>query len=113
MRLDALTGRLAVAGMLAATLFSGLANAGGGVVRDARLWTAPDNTRLVFDLNRSIDYRLFRLHSPERIVLDMNDTEMQADLAKLPLPDPRSCRCPIPSLRLSGTASPSPVSCVW
>jgi len=58
------------------------------VVRDVRLWTAPDHTRLVFDLNRKMRYKLFRLHKPERIVIDMQQTSLKADISKLPLPDP-------------------------
>ncbi len=58
------------------------------VVRDVRLWTAPDHTRLVFDLSGSMHYKLFRLHGPERIVIDMNRVSLQSDLKKLALPDP-------------------------
>ncbi len=58
------------------------------VVRDVRLWTAPDHTRLVFDLNRSMQYKLFRLHKPERIVIDMKHTTLKSSLKKLALPDP-------------------------
>jgi len=87
MMLRSILTRLVMAGCAAMVLGSAMAHA-GGVVREVRLWTAPDNTRLVFDLNRSIDYRVFRLHSPERVVLDMSSTELEADLAKLALPDP-------------------------
>ncbi len=58
------------------------------VVHDVRLWTAPDHTRLVFDLNHNMTYKLFRLHKPERIVIDMQQTSLKADLKKLALPDP-------------------------
>jgi len=58
------------------------------VVRDVRLWTAPDHTRLVFDLNQKMSYKLFRLHKPERIVIDMQQTSLKADIGKLKLPDP-------------------------
>jgi len=62
--------------------------AGEGIVRDVRLWTAPDHSRLVFDLNRKIDYKVFRLHNPERIVIDMQKTALKANLKSLKLPDP-------------------------
>ncbi len=58
------------------------------VVRDVRLWTAPDHTRLVFDLTNTMNYKLFRLHNPERIVIDMDKVTLKSDLKKLPLPDP-------------------------
>lgn len=60
----------------------------GSAVRDIRLWTAPDHSRLVLDLSGQISYKLFRLHNPERIVIDMMQTTMQASLGKLALPDP-------------------------
>ncbi|MDQ6954431.1 MAG: N-acetylmuramoyl-L-alanine amidase [Mariprofundaceae bacterium] len=40
-------------------------------IQDMRIWTAPDHTRVVFDLSKSIDYKIFRLHAPERIVIDI------------------------------------------
>ena len=57
-------------------------------INDIRMWTAPDHTRLVFDLSRNINYELFRLHNPERIVLDLQKTRMEAKVSKLKLPDP-------------------------
>jgi len=56
-------------------------------VRDVRLWTAPDHTRVVFDLDRSISYEVFRLHKPERVVVDIKHTKMKK-VASLALPDP-------------------------
>lgn len=57
-------------------------------VRDVRLWTAPDNTRLVLDLNKTVVYQVFRLHKPERIVIDIEHTRLHTKLDRLPLPDP-------------------------
>lgn len=57
-------------------------------IRDVRLWTAPDHSRLVFDLNRSIEYRVFRLHSPERVVIDMSNATLKANIDNISLPDP-------------------------
>ncbi len=56
-------------------------------VRDVRLWTAPDHTRVVFDLSRNIDYEVFRLHAPERVVIDMKHAKIRKVTA-LVLPDP-------------------------
>ncbi|MDQ6967394.1 MAG: N-acetylmuramoyl-L-alanine amidase [Mariprofundaceae bacterium] len=56
-------------------------------VQDVRLWTAPDHTRIVFDLDRSINYEIFRLHAPERIVIDMKHAKINK-IASLALPDP-------------------------
>ena len=56
-------------------------------INDIRLWTAPDHTRLVFDLNRSVSYEVFRLGNPERIVIDMHGVKLTANPASLTLPD--------------------------
>ncbi|MDX8403351.1 MAG: N-acetylmuramoyl-L-alanine amidase [Mariprofundaceae bacterium] len=57
-------------------------------INDVRLWTAPDHTRLVFDLDGSIEYKVFPLHKPERIVIDLQSVQLRADLNNLKLPDP-------------------------
>jgi len=57
-------------------------------VNDIRLWTAPDHSRLVLDLSGNISYKLFRLHHPERIVVDLQRTRMNVSLKRLKLPDP-------------------------
>jgi len=58
------------------------------MISDIRLWTAPDHTRLVFDLNHGVTYEVFRLGNPERIVIDMHHVKLNADPARLELPDP-------------------------
>ena len=68
--------------------FPAMASAADGAVQDVRLWTAPDHTRLVFDLNQSVQYKLFRLHKPERIVLDLQNTRLKSRFNKLAIPDP-------------------------
>lgn len=64
------------------------AEARGQTIRDVRLWTAPDHTRLVFDLSGTIKYQVFTLHSPERVVIDMKRTTFKSSLDTLPVPDP-------------------------
>ncbi len=80
-----LTGLVALAGILAT---SGGALARTAEIRDVRLWTAPDNTRIVFDLTRAVEYRVFQLHQPERVVIDLERATLRAALTGLPLPDP-------------------------
>jgi len=65
-----------------------IAHARTSKINDIRLWTAPDHTRLVFDLSRSIEYEVFRLGNPERIVIDMHGVQLKADPGALSLPDP-------------------------
>ena len=46
-----------------------------------RIWSAPDHSRLVFDLDAAIDHHLFGLDSPNRIVIDLKQTELKNKLA--------------------------------
>lgn len=55
------------------------------VVRDVRLWRAPDHTRIVLDLSAPAAHRSFRLDKPERIVVDLADTRLRAALDTLAL----------------------------
>lgn len=41
------------------------------VIRDARLWSAPDSTRVVFDISAPVEHSLFTLSNPNRIVVDI------------------------------------------
>ncbi len=43
-----------------------------------RMWTAPDHTRLVFDISSPVKHKLFRLHDPERLVIDFKQSGMKA-----------------------------------
>ncbi|HKJ87950.1 MAG TPA: N-acetylmuramoyl-L-alanine amidase [Gammaproteobacteria bacterium] len=52
------------------------------------MWTAPDHTRLVLDLDGKVDYRLFRLKDPPRVVVDLEHTRSHAGTDDLDLPDP-------------------------
>ncbi len=55
------------------------------VIGTARVWPAPDNTRLVFDLDQPAEHRIITLKNPDRIVLDITDTTLFADLSVLGL----------------------------
>jgi len=47
-----------------------------GEVQNVRVWTGPDKTRVVLDLDRSIDYTLFSLDDPDRLVVDIDQSRM-------------------------------------
>lgn len=49
-------------------------------VRSVRLWRAPDNTRLVFDLSGPVQHSVFTLTSPDRLVIDINGATLAAPL---------------------------------
>jgi len=54
-------------------------------VRGVRLWRAPDNTRLVFDLSGPIQHNVFTLTAPNRIVIDVSGAKLTTALDKLAL----------------------------
>ncbi len=69
----------AVLGLLATT------GAFAADVQDVRLWRAPDHTRIVFDLSGPVEHKLIVLDNPSRIVLDIDNTRLKANLADLTL----------------------------
>jgi len=49
-------------------------------IKGVRLWRAPDNTRLVFDLTGPVTHNVFALNNPDRIVIDVKSTRMATDV---------------------------------
>lgn len=54
-----------------------------------RVWPAPENTRIVFDVKQKPNYKYFTLSSPERLVIDFTDTKNAVSLSNLAENDPR------------------------
>lgn len=86
-------------------------------VRGVRLWRAPDNTRLVFDLSGPVQHSLFILTAPDRIVVDLKGARLatsleQLSLANTPITSVRSAQRSPDELRLviDLSASVSPKS---
>ncbi len=52
-------------------------------INSVRLWRAPDNTRLVFDLTGPVEHSVFTLSAPDRIVIDIKQTKLSAELKGL------------------------------
>ncbi|MAA71869.1 MAG: N-acetylmuramoyl-L-alanine amidase [Bermanella sp.] len=52
-------------------------------VQGVRLWHAPDNSRLVFDLNSKAEHKIFPLSSPNRLVIDIENSKMLDTLKDL------------------------------
>ena len=50
--------------------------AAGGVraaeLNSLRAWQAPDQTRVVFDLSGPVEFEVFKVSNPERVVVDLN-----------------------------------------
>ncbi|MCK7542845.1 N-acetylmuramoyl-L-alanine amidase [Marinobacter bryozoorum] len=54
-------------------------------VEGARIWPAPDHTRLVFDTRSPVEHTIFSLENPARLVIDMKDASLKARLDQLDL----------------------------
>ena len=57
----------------------------GTPVDNARIWPATDHTRLVLETGDSVDHRLFALESPSRLVIDVEQADLETDLGELDL----------------------------
>ena len=69
-------------------LFSGSTYAANSI-EGIRVWPAPENTRIVFDVKKKPDYKFFTLTKPNRLVIDFTDTKNAVSLKKLAVNDPR------------------------
>lgn len=69
-------------------------------INNLRIWLAPDNTRLVFDLSGEVKHKIFTLTNLDRVVLDVEDVELNVDLSKIDLSN-----SPIKKLRTSNNGS--------
>lgn len=49
-------------------------------VEGVRLWTAPDHTRLVFDMSGPVEHKVFSLANPDRVVIDLSGASLAAGL---------------------------------
>lgn len=56
-------------------------------VQEVRIWQSPDQLRLVFDLTQPIEHKIFTLPNPNRVVIDLKNTKVNYDLAKLSTKD--------------------------
>ena len=54
-------------------------------IESVRLWRAPDSTRLVLDLSTAAEHNLFALNNPNRLVIDLRDSQLKTQFDKLEL----------------------------
>lgn len=66
--------------LFAFAFWSFVAAAAPTTVQNLRMWRAPDNTRLVFDLGGSVEHQIFVLEGPDRIVVDLSNARFQGTL---------------------------------
>lgn len=59
--------------------------AGQVQIQGARVWSAPDQTRLVIDAAQAVTHKVFALDDPHRLVIDIPDARLTAEL---PVVDP-------------------------
>ena len=51
-----------------------------------RVWPAPDNTRIVFDLSAPTEHKIFTLENPYRLVIDISNATSKPNLATINYP---------------------------
>jgi N-acetylmuramoyl-L-alanine amidase len=56
-------------------------------IRDVRLWRSPDYTRIVFDVDSKVEYSIFALENPNRIVIDVKNARISSNLSQLDFKD--------------------------
>ncbi|MFY0991482.1 N-acetylmuramoyl-L-alanine amidase [Halomonas sp. C05BenzN] len=78
-------GRRLLSGALLVTAWLVTGAAGAGQVENMRLWAAPDHARLVFDLSSATRTHVFTLDGPRRLVIDLDDSRLEADIDRLDL----------------------------
>jgi len=71
-----------VLGCTGLVLWPGFTSAGTEVI-GSRFWHGPERTRLVLELSDPVRYKVFRLRNPERIVIDLSDSELAEGVSLL------------------------------
>lgn len=64
-----------------ALLVAPAAPAGAVEIGPARLWESPEHTRVVFDLSRPGEHKVFTLDNPPRVVIDVRNATLGRDFA--------------------------------
>lgn len=63
-------------GMVCLLLFLVIFSASAAQVDGVRMWAGPESTRLVFDISAPVDHKVFMLHGPDRVVVDLKNTHL-------------------------------------
>jgi N-acetylmuramoyl-L-alanine amidase len=56
-------------------------------IKDVRLWRSPEYTRIVFDVDTRVEYSIFTLENPNRIVIDISNARISSNLSQLDFKD--------------------------
>ncbi|MFW0753463.1 N-acetylmuramoyl-L-alanine amidase [Pseudomonas sp. H11T01] len=54
-------------------------------IRNARLWRSDDKLRLVLDLSGPVQYKIFSLTAPQRLIIDLSGARLSGDFSQLAL----------------------------
>ena len=52
-------------------------------IKGVRMWSSPDGTRVVFDVNNKVDHHVFVLKNPDRVVIDLEGARFSRPLTSL------------------------------
>lgn len=58
-----------------------------GEVQGVRVWASSESTRVIFDLTEKVNYKLFTIDNPHRVVIDIKNTRLKAKVDQLSLAD--------------------------
>jgi len=80
-----------------------LSPAYGNSIDGVRVWPAPENTRVVFDLSNKPDYKFFSLKNPQRLVIDFKNSKNRVSFKNLLKNDKRIKRIRTSNPKSKGT----------
>ena len=89
--------------MLILWLSVAMAVSASNSIESVRIWPAPENTRIVFDLSQEPDFKYFSLKSPQRLVIDFKNSKNNAALMSAIKEDRRVKRIRTSSSKEKGT----------
>lgn len=75
--------RLGITCLVIGSLLCAANSLAGADIHDVRIWRSPDKTRVVLDLNDAVEHKVFTLENPNRVVIDIPDSEISAGLDQL------------------------------
>jgi len=65
-------------------LLSGTLAWAGTTVEDIRVWAEDGRTRVVLDLSRPADHKIFTLRGPDRLVIDLDNGRLSSSIKQMP-----------------------------
>ncbi len=72
---------MAVSQILLCVLLLGVVSPSmAAVIKDIRMWHAPDHSRLVFDMDKRSKFKVFTLEKPGRVVIDLDNAKLNTDI---------------------------------